>query len=241
MMPTLEPRNPQKEIQIDFKGVSIGKEICRIGFAVDRDLLPLEVANALFCGMRLDVRLSQTSDAPGQQTFWEEDVPRLEASADVKQFSVKQSEYGAGLTLALASLESTAILAKFANRPGWLEIYTTTPLEECEAMEDPDTDARREPDLLDGDGEARSEEDRSWREMPITGVIRGNPAKLLAKKGITTVGALEDFKAKHGVFWIQEVKGLGTKTADAIEEALDAMWRERDDFLAELEGHHASA
>ena len=64
-----------------------------------------------------------------------------------------------------------------------------------------------------------------WREcevdyLEVPEKVRG----ALIKNEIQTVGDLVDFQAKHGTFWLKEMKGVGAAGGTQIDDALMKFW-----------------
>lgn len=72
------------------------------------------------------------------------------------------------------------------------------------------------------------EPDGAWKLVPLadTPVANvGGALKLLATEGVTTLGELSDFQAKHGDFWPSKIKGVGPETAGKIADAAAEYWK----------------
>lgn len=72
-------------------------------------------------------------------------------------------------------------------------------------------------------------EDFTWRDERFDGPffqpkLGDAMVTLLFNKDIQTMGALSDFQAKHGDFWVKEIRGLGPKKADKIADATAKFW-----------------
>jgi len=67
-----------------------------------------------------------------------------------------------------------------------------------------------------------------WRAIPLSSIgIKAKTVNALAEKngGIATVGSLVDFQAKHGTFWVKNLKGVGVQAGTEIDNALEKVWK----------------
>lgn len=82
-------------------------------------------------------------------------------------------------------------------------------------------------------------DERSWRAWPLESLtsmgLQPRALKAMAGAGLETVGQLSDWQAKHGDFWIKEIKGIGKKVGDNVADVMERFWRERPDRKAAME------
>lgn len=82
-------------------------------------------------------------------------------------------------------------------------------------------------------------DERSWRAWPLESLtsigLQPRALKAMAGAGLETVGQLSDWQAKHGDFWIKEIKGMGKKVGDNVADVMERFWRERPDRKAAME------
>ncbi len=68
----------------------------------------------------------------------------------------------------------------------------------------------------------------AWRDIPIADPDEfGLPPKIIDRledAGIDTAGQLADFTAAHGDAWGQDIKGIGPKAQETIEDAWGGFW-----------------
>ena len=82
-------------------------------------------------------------------------------------------------------------------------------------------------------------DERSWRAWPLESLtsmgLQPRALKAMAGAGLETVGQLSDWQAKHGDFWIKEIKGMGKKVGDNVADVMERFWRERPDRKADAQ------
>lgn len=119
-MSTATKKKIKHSMPVAFSNVSIGDETARIGVKIDRANLSIESADEILCGKRCEVKieLGTQDDASGQQ-YIEGTVEAIEATVDIKRYSVSPKAISAGLTFALSEVEPRA-LAPYAKGKGRL-------------------------------------------------------------------------------------------------------------------------
>lgn len=125
-----------KVFPVEFGGVGIGDATARLGLKFDIKVMSVKVANELLCGTRLTIKavLGRPGDEAGQAMIpWTEDAAHeIEASVDVKRFSVSPKNITAGLTFQVKGLDVES-LSHFAKRSGKLHILDVQEIPEDEA------------------------------------------------------------------------------------------------------------
>lgn len=136
------------ELPVSFGNVSIGDKTARIGVTVDRSNITVKKADDSICEKRLTGQIiaKPNGEAPDQgrlQGMERLGDSELDATFDVKGFSVTKDALSFGLTFLLGSVD-VAELASFAKREGRLiiedaeEIPEPAPLLNGEAEEEDD-------------------------------------------------------------------------------------------------------
>lgn len=125
-----------KEYPVEFGGVSIGDSTARLGLKFDCKFMSVLVATDLLCGTRLSVKaiLARPGEENGQAFIpgTEDAALEIEASVDVKRFSVSPKNITAGLTFQVKGLD-VEVLSHFAKRSGRLQILDVQEIPEEEA------------------------------------------------------------------------------------------------------------
>lgn len=108
-------------IGVDFGGVSFGDKTARLGVTIDREKIPLDRADELFCDRRLTgtVILGHTEDDPTQRDLIEDAAHKVAGTFDVKGFSCKPSTLSIGLTFGRLEVDPGE-LSLFAKKSGRL-------------------------------------------------------------------------------------------------------------------------
>lgn len=112
------------DVAVEFQGVSIGDETGRVGIAIDRENMNIDVADEAFCGRRLSgsiITVPKGVDPSQQEIFEEGERHEIAGTFDVKRFSADSKRITAGLTFALAEIKIEE-LVHFAKRSGRMEI-----------------------------------------------------------------------------------------------------------------------
>ena len=110
------------ELEGHFKGVSIGTNTARLGFAIDRSEMTLEQADGVFSNSQLKATIvcdpNDHKDCEGQETFKDTGC-KMDVIADVKGYRVSAKSFSSGLSLNKEEAD-IATLSTFANRKGKL-------------------------------------------------------------------------------------------------------------------------
>lgn len=124
--------------RVQFGGVSIGDETCRLGVQIGRDAIKIGKADELFCGRRIQCTVvAHRAEFDADQAAFDgfDDTEMITAVCDVKRYSVGTKNIGIGLTFALAEI-SIEHLANFAKRSGTLTIDGVRSLDEIESEDE---------------------------------------------------------------------------------------------------------
>lgn len=105
------------ELGVEFRNVSIGSKIARIGFSVDRDELDIKDADGLFTDSQVRCRIvcdpNSKRDAEGQNTFGVTGE-EIDVVADIKGFRVTNDAFTSGLSINKNEAD-VAILGSFSS------------------------------------------------------------------------------------------------------------------------------
>lgn len=207
------------EFPVKFGNVSIGKKTGKVGFAVQRQFCQLDRADEQFVDRRLRAKvvLGRSADAAGQTAFIPADV-EVVADFDVKGFRVGSDSFsGMGLTFMLKEVDLDQV-SHLSGGTGRL-IITKAGEIPSDAVSEPFADDP-EQQLLPSTG--------PWAEISIKEAMpKITPAleKSLANNGITTMGGLADWSAKHGDFWAKNLGGVGEVGRSKLEAMQDEFWK----------------
>lgn len=121
-------------IGVDFGGVSFGDKTARLGVTIDREKIPLDRADELFCDRRLTgtIILGHTEDDPTQKDLIADAAHKVAGTFDVKGFSCKPSTIGIGLTFGRLEVDPGE-LSLFAKKSGRLVVTSSEEIPEPEA------------------------------------------------------------------------------------------------------------
>lgn len=121
------------ELDVDFKGVSIGQDTARVSFNVTRDRLSIDDAENYFCGRRLVATAKlRSGDANGQTHLLKDMAPvSIKAAFDTRKFSVAPEVIGSGLTCLLTEID-VGDFSHLAGREGKLVIESVEDIPEEE-------------------------------------------------------------------------------------------------------------
>lgn len=134
---------PALDIAVEWGGVSIGDQVARLSFRADRNVLPLDAADRVLAGRRLDVVVAchAPGDAPGQTYL--PDTPHggaaIKATVDSKSFSTNAKRISGSLAFNIESVD-VALLGSFARRTGSLLVSEIEDLSGEPAAPDDDAD-----------------------------------------------------------------------------------------------------
>ena len=125
------------DIPVSFGKVSIGSNSASIPLKCDRSALSVNKADKNMCGHRLTGKIVASDSQPEQGHFEGMDghTGELEATFDVKGFTVKPKHLGFSLSLSIKDVDM-ASLAHFANRQGRLVVDIVEVLQDEDDEED---------------------------------------------------------------------------------------------------------
>lgn len=191
------------ECLVEFGGVSVGQTTARIGVRINRDHCELSLADEVFCGHRLDVRviLGKSDEMPNQKKAFES-AYECAGAADVKHMGVNADTISTGLTFSLKEIKIEEF-ARFSKGAGRLVVYGVGEL--------PD-DAPSEHD--EGDEFGNLKFDGDPRDAKLERLFSGQILKGLLSGGLDTVGALGDFTAANKD--LTKLKGIGPEKKEVI-------------------------
>jgi hypothetical protein len=204
-------------IPVDFGGVSIGNQTCRLGLKISRSVIAIDKADEAFCGHRLQgyVVLSGKDDGSGQQTVVNDLHHTVRGAFDVKRIGVDSENISTGLTFSLRDVDVSE-LAKFSKGSGRLVIQ-----EIHEIPADAPSDEEKNYRPLPGQKDLDLEADEPWRGYLLKNFPEFTPAilKALGSKGFKTVGELAAYtEAGNRLIDIDGIgPGAGSKIIDALE------------------------
>ncbi len=71
----------------------------------------------------------------------------------------------------------------------------------------------------------------SWRNYLLAHLgCSARVSKALETAGLKTLGELTNFQAKHGDFWIKDIKGLGATGSEELTNRLESFWTEHPEY-----------
>jgi hypothetical protein len=203
------------EFPVKFGNVSIGKRTGKVGFSLPREFCTLARADELFVDRRLRARviLGRSADANGQTSFIEPDLT-IVGDFDVKGFRVGSDSFsGLGLTFMLKEID----LEEVSHLSGGSGRIVVNGVGEIPADAPADEDFEDGPGLFEG----------PWEEIAIEEAFpKITPAILKSVKanGITTVGKLAEWTAKHGERWTSALGGVGPVGREKLEKMNEEFW-----------------
>lgn len=211
------------EIAVEFGNVNIGDETVKIGVKIEREKMPINEADHLFCGRRLtgSVQKGGYDDGDRQSKLFQTDI-QIEGTFDVHRFGVGPKFFTTGLTFKIGEIEVGEI-SQLAKGKGRLMI------EECceipKNVAEPD-DAEETNQTLPGTFKS----DLPWRKVSLDSLFKGSILKALKAAGLATVGDYADFfkpnKNGHCKTLTQDVKGLGPAKITEVENRFQEFWRD---------------
>lgn len=141
-------------IGVDFGGVSFGDKTARLGVTIDREKIPLDRADELFCDRRLTgtVILGHTEDDPTQKDLISDAAHKVSGTFDVKGFSCKPSNLSIGLTFGRLEVDPGE-LSLFAKKSGRLVVTSSEEIPEPERPASGPPAQQRLDDAEDDDGD----------------------------------------------------------------------------------------
>jgi hypothetical protein len=221
------------ELGVSFGNVSIGDGTARLGIKLDREQVELETAEELFCGRRLtgQVVVVAADEDPNQKHLFKGDKPEIEATFDVKRFSMGPKDITTGLTFSIGDVD-VETLSHFAKRKGELRIASVSKLED--ASDDFDDDDADTEELAEDERDAAHGKDtdaNGWRRRDVSHL--GAPDRVtnaLRTAGVKTLGKLSDTMNKGGVWWHHELKGVGEKAAEQIGDLFAEFWSRHPEY-----------
>lgn len=221
----------EHELTVEFGGMS-AKDNAGIAFAFERNGHTLDDIDAWLCGKRLEVfAVVGTAADQRQQTLPNVDGeprPHVEATCDVKHFSVKPQKISARLVFSLNEVDVRE-LSGMAGKSGTLRLNVLGAVES-----DDDDDPEEEP--------YRTRQRRLPQRAPVNSATTGSDAggamplsALVSKDGLTkakvealaeafdikTVADLERV-IREDAIWHQKVKGFGEQWIDRTSDAIVA-------------------
>ena len=123
------------DVPVEFGGLSIGDVTARIGVRIDREQMNIIAADECFTGKRLSVVVSLGSSDPEQKELFKGRSFEVTGSVDVKRLGVTASQFSAGLTFNLESID-VATIAKFSKGKGRLKVFEVATLPDGHETED---------------------------------------------------------------------------------------------------------
>lgn len=137
---------------VQFAGLSVGDQTANLGVKMAREAIEIDVADSLFCGRRLTVKIAvgTNGDAESQKRAPADSLEEIETTVDVKRYSVSMKSVTFGLTMALNEIDVGIVARRFAKRAGRLIVTSVDPIPADEADEDDEEDDDA-PSLFDGE------------------------------------------------------------------------------------------
>lgn len=234
----------KQHINCQFGTVSIGESTARLGVKFARAVLPLDEADTMLCGKRIEGRIATipNGEDPDQTHLFDDGSLALTASFDITRFGVDPESYTCGLTFNKHSLgDNLSRLSEFVKKSGALQIDSVGEIpDDSEGEGDGDGDdldeafASRNPFFDEsGDKELTPEvkDNEQWKFQTLAGLgIKERTAKALRAVKINTLGQLAAWQQAKGDFWMKDIPGLGPTGAEDIERATMEYWKLHPEF-----------
>jgi len=237
------------ELGVSFGNVSIGDGTARLGIKLDREQVELETAEELFCGRRLtgQVVVVANGEDPDQRHLFDGNKPEIEATFDVKRFSMGPKDITTGLTFSIGDVD-VETLSHFAKRKGELRIASVSKLEDAsddfdeeEDAEEADEEAEELAEDKHDAAHGKDTDPNGWRRRDVSHL--GAPDRVtnaLRTAGVKTLGKLSDTMNKGGVWWHHDLKGIGEKAAEQIGDLFAEFWSRHPEYAQPKDGEAAA-